>query len=324
MKENQKYDLFISYRRNGGVDYARMIYLELKRRGYHTFFDYNSLRDGKFNEEIFRAIDECHYFILVLTNGSLERCQDERDWVRREIEYALSKGKRIIPICPAGNVRAFPEWMPPHFESLRLQQISPLQTDDLFEKSIDKIVEDRFDTAFRNAHRPIGVSTKVLCLAVAVLVVSVVMIALAVKRGCSSGEAVMDKAEIDKASRLVAENVVKDVMPRLHYSCMNCGAFTIETGAKKPDPTGCKGGGKHKWMYLAHVGDEKYRCMDCGKVLMTASGLPMDAAIGAIEDEVSRISESIQLPGQPRKQTKKKVAGGCAETHRHKWEKIDE
>lgn len=46
MNETPKYEIFISYRRDGGVDYARMIYLELKGRGYNTFFDYNSLRDG--------------------------------------------------------------------------------------------------------------------------------------------------------------------------------------------------------------------------------------------------------------------------------------
>ncbi len=158
MNEVPKYEVFISYRRDGGVDYARMIYLELKGRGYNTFFDYNSLRDGKFNEGIFKAIDECRYFILVLSNGSLDRCMDEGDWVRHEIEYALSKNKAIIPVCPSGNVRGFPAQMPESFEPLRNIQISMLQMDDLFDKSFDKIVEDRFDAAFREGRTPISVS----------------------------------------------------------------------------------------------------------------------------------------------------------------------
>jgi hypothetical protein len=149
MNDPKKYELFISYRRSGGVDYARMIYLELKGRGYNTFFDYNSLRDGKFNESIFKAIDECQYFILVLSNGALDRCMDEDDWVRHEIEYALSKDKTIIPVCPSGNVRGFPEKMPASFDPLRNIQISMLQMDDLFEKSFDKLVEDRFDAKIR-------------------------------------------------------------------------------------------------------------------------------------------------------------------------------
>ena len=149
MGESERHDLFISYRREGGVDYARMIYLELKGRGYKVFFDYNSLRDGKFNEAIFKAIDDCSYFLLVLSTGALERCQDDDDWVRHEIEYALSKGKTIIPICPSGNARNFPERLPTTLEPLRHLQISALQMDDLFEKSFDKIVEDRFAAKFR-------------------------------------------------------------------------------------------------------------------------------------------------------------------------------
>ena len=158
MNEAPKYEVFISYRRDGGVDYARMIYLELKGRGYNTFFDYNSLRDGKFNEGIFKAIEESRYFILVLSSGALDRCMDESDWVRHEIEYAMSKNKAIIPVCPSGNVREFPAQMPESFEPLRNIQISMLQMDDLFDKSFDKIVEDRFDAAFREGRAPVSVS----------------------------------------------------------------------------------------------------------------------------------------------------------------------
>lgn len=157
-----KYELFISYRRAGGVDYARMLYLELKGRGYNAFFDYNSLRSGKFNEGIFKAIDECRYFILVLSNGALDRCVNDDDWVRHEIERALSKGKEIVPICPPGGGRSFPENLPQSLESLKNLQISQLSMDDLFDKSVDKIIEDRFDSAFKNAHSRIGLANEML------------------------------------------------------------------------------------------------------------------------------------------------------------------
>jgi len=144
MHKKDKIDLFISYRRDGGVDYARMIYLELRRRGYNVFFDYNSLRDGKFNDAIFKAIDQCEYFVLVLTNEALSRCANTTDWVREEICYALKKEKSIVPICPSGHIRDWPALLPQCLESLSTIQISVLQMDDLFEKSFDKIVEDRF------------------------------------------------------------------------------------------------------------------------------------------------------------------------------------
>ena len=202
---SKKYDVFISYRRNGGVDYARMIYLELKGRGYNCFFDYNSLRSGKFNEEIFRAIAECRYFILVLSNGALERCMSEDDWVRREIECAISKGKEIIPICPSGNVRGFPDAMPKTFEALRNIQISQLLMDDLFDKSFDKIVEDRFSDDFQKTAAEPGAerkSTRLLQSFVAlaiVVVVAAVGVVCFVRRGDSPGTSVTENNKIEAA-----------------------------------------------------------------------------------------------------------------------------
>ena len=60
-----KYDVFISYRRKTGADDARLLQQALRARGYEVFFDYESLRDGKFDERIFAAIDEAPVFILM-------------------------------------------------------------------------------------------------------------------------------------------------------------------------------------------------------------------------------------------------------------------
>lgn len=157
----KRYELFVSYRRLGGVDFARSLSIELKRRGYKTFFDYDSLRSGKFNEQIFEAIDQCKYFLLLLSDGSLERCSDANDWVRIEVLYALKQGKTIVPIAPSCCGRSFPRDMPKELEVLRQIQISILEIDDLFEKSVDKILEDRFSWMFRNG-RTILIPTGVL------------------------------------------------------------------------------------------------------------------------------------------------------------------
>jgi hypothetical protein len=196
MNEHPKTEIFISYRRDGGVDYARMIFLELKGRGYETFFDYNSLRDGRFNEGILNAIDECRYFILVLSDGALDRCVNEDDWVRHEIERAISKGKSIIPVCPSGNTRGFPEKLPPSLEPLRMLQISMLQMDDLFEKSFDKIVEDRFAEDFRGGRAPVSKGDVVTVRSfrkigvgvIAAIFAASVIIGVAVMRANSAGQ----------------------------------------------------------------------------------------------------------------------------------------
>ena len=69
----QKYDIFISYRRKTGVDDARLLQQSLKARGYNVFFDYDSLRDGKFDERIYAAIEEAPIFILILSEGALDK-----------------------------------------------------------------------------------------------------------------------------------------------------------------------------------------------------------------------------------------------------------
>ena len=45
MQQN-KYDIFISYRRDSGAQYARILQLMLMQRGYKVFLDYDELTDG--------------------------------------------------------------------------------------------------------------------------------------------------------------------------------------------------------------------------------------------------------------------------------------
>lgn len=116
------YDVFISYRRETGVDDARLLQQALKARGYEVFFDFfNPMRDGNFMEKTFKAINEAPVFILMLTEGALNRCDRKEDWVRSiravhtvlflsskdsnasnnvvgEIGAALHFRKRIVPV----------------------------------------------------------------------------------------------------------------------------------------------------------------------------------------------------------------------------------
>lgn len=46
------YDIFISYRRNGGYETARHIYDLLKRDGYSVSFDKNNLMNGNFDKAL--------------------------------------------------------------------------------------------------------------------------------------------------------------------------------------------------------------------------------------------------------------------------------
>ena len=43
-----QYQIFISYRRQGGEDPARQIQLSLENSGYQVFLDYDNLHNGNF------------------------------------------------------------------------------------------------------------------------------------------------------------------------------------------------------------------------------------------------------------------------------------
>lgn len=102
----KKYDIFISYRRDGGYETAKHLFDLLDRDGYSVSFDIDTLRNGDFDTAIFRIIDSCKDFILILSPGIFDRyvknASNDDDWVRKELSYALKQKKNIIPIMLKG------------------------------------------------------------------------------------------------------------------------------------------------------------------------------------------------------------------------------
>jgi len=96
------YDLFISYRREGGSDLAHLLRIALERRGSRVFLDVRDLRAGPFDVALLRQIEATPNFVVLLTPGCLERCGDPADWFRREIAHALATGRRVIPVRREG------------------------------------------------------------------------------------------------------------------------------------------------------------------------------------------------------------------------------
>ena len=92
------YDVFISYRRDRDAQTARLIRSELQKRHYKVFLDVDDLRPGHFDEALYGRIRDASSFIVILSPGSLERCNTTTDWLRKEIACALAEKKIIIPI----------------------------------------------------------------------------------------------------------------------------------------------------------------------------------------------------------------------------------
>lgn len=119
----KKYDIFISYRRDA-FESANLFATRLKALGYRVFFDIETMNAGKFNEQLLDVISRCKDFILVLSPNAIDRCEEEGDWVRREVMCAMEHKKNIIPIMLSGFV--WPTEMPKGMEELcNYQALAP-------------------------------------------------------------------------------------------------------------------------------------------------------------------------------------------------------
>ena len=115
-REEEQYDIFLSYRRKGGFETAKHIFDLLTRDGYRVSFDIDTLRSGDFDTQLLQRIDECTDFIVILNAGAFDRSIDptfdrNKDWLRIELAYALEKEKNIIPVMLNGFTE-FPDNLP--------------------------------------------------------------------------------------------------------------------------------------------------------------------------------------------------------------------
>jgi tetratricopeptide (TPR) repeat protein len=74
--------------------------------------DVESIDSGQFETIILDQIAARAHFLVILTHGTLERCQEPNDWLRREIEHAIGLGRNVVPILVNefyfdGNTRAY-------------------------------------------------------------------------------------------------------------------------------------------------------------------------------------------------------------------------
>ncbi|MBR5477178.1 MAG: toll/interleukin-1 receptor domain-containing protein [Bacteroidaceae bacterium] len=118
---DQKFDIFISYKRKS-LNTAYLLYSKLGEKGYSVFLDIEELGPGKFDEQIYRFIDNASDIIVLIEQGSLdgwsvfnadgERTEEyKKDWFYKEVSYAFKLGKNIVPIwnnCPVANGKILP------------------------------------------------------------------------------------------------------------------------------------------------------------------------------------------------------------------------
>ena len=140
------YDIFISYRRDNGEDKARILNQFLSTVGYRVFFDHESGMTGEFETEILAAVEIAPVFLMLLTPNCLDRCKDEGDWVRRELERATKFGKNIIPIRPNYDDSMFknlPEGIPEYVLRLSKLEFAEIDFHKNFKATAGTMVEEQ-------------------------------------------------------------------------------------------------------------------------------------------------------------------------------------
>ncbi|MCM1520083.1 MAG: TIR domain-containing protein [Lachnoclostridium sp.] len=195
--------VFISYRRDTGQDIARGLNDRLTQRGIKTFFDRETLHNGKFNQQLLGAIRECRDFILVFSKGALDRCVNPDDWVRTEIECALKLHKNIVIVYTIQPLE-FPANLPASLNELKFYQGVYLNH-EYYNESIDRII-NHLETG-RQLHR-----SRVLtwgCVALAIIVTAAWMYFGHEKNADSQPAAVEDSVAVVEEEQIVVEQPSK-------------------------------------------------------------------------------------------------------------------
>ena len=138
------FNIFISYRRADSADVTGRIYDRLTGHfGRSAIFkDVDSIPLGiDFKEHLKEAVSKCKIFLVVIGDNWLEnRLQDPGDFVRIEIEAALSKDIPIIPLLVRGALMPAQEKLPPSLHQLLYRNGMPVRSDPDFHRDMDRLI----------------------------------------------------------------------------------------------------------------------------------------------------------------------------------------
>jgi hypothetical protein len=137
--------IFLSYRREDTAPYARLLQVQLSERipDARVFMDLDSIEAGlDFAEVIREAVDSCAVLVALIgqqwatiaDEEGHRRLDNPDDYVRFEVETALERGARVIPVLVDGAKAVRQEQLPS-----RLQKLARLNA---FELSLSRYKYD--------------------------------------------------------------------------------------------------------------------------------------------------------------------------------------
>ncbi|HNX62261.1 MAG TPA: leucine-rich repeat domain-containing protein [Candidatus Limiplasma sp.] len=239
-------DVFISYRRNGGSDFAKILDDRLEQAAYNVFFDVEHLRSGKFNEKLYFFIENCQDFLLVLPRNALKRCSDPEDWLRKEIECALQNGIPIIPIMLRGFKWPDPATLPESLRELHLFNALQQPSNEYFDASMEKLTlmmhAKPYDIgvgapSYKYPKSPLRIFLERLALALAILAIGIGG-TLAIQRAVPSGQESIDNVQMVTASAAQPSQTIATDAPAYAQAFQKGGAVDQAVREKLGMPEG--------------------------------------------------------------------------------------
>ena len=158
-------DIFISYRHEGEPELVKRLKDKLIDDGYKTFLD-DEMRGCDITEEIFKRIEECQDFVVILDKdffvNTLSGTDYENDWTRRELSHAIKQNKRVIPVMLPGF--QWPDQLPEDIKKVKDQNGVPYSPE--YFKGFYKRFQEHLKTKrpFKTYLGPIGWGLLVLSL----------------------------------------------------------------------------------------------------------------------------------------------------------------
>jgi cold shock CspA family protein len=121
--------IFLSYRREDAAPYARLLQFQLRERfpGAQVFVDMDSIEAGlPFAEVIRDAVDSCAVLVALIGRQWMTLADEEGhrrlgnpgDFVRFEVQTALERGLRVIPVLVDGAKPPREQELPPGLQKL--------------------------------------------------------------------------------------------------------------------------------------------------------------------------------------------------------------
>lgn len=139
--DSVKFDIFISYRRNGGEVIARLIYEMLKKRKYNVFFDHESLSSGEFEDDLVDIIKNCNDYLVIISNDCFKIEEGKGEVFMKEIRCAIDNGKTVIPIFAKDFVRPTEAEIVKHSDAKYISKVLGSNGEILEIAHIDSVID---------------------------------------------------------------------------------------------------------------------------------------------------------------------------------------